>query len=80
MTVPDIYNLSDIKWMVKSRQLANWDDSWAWTFAYDMKGELIPVVGALVDDLRENPNGYIDVPPFRISMQKDKFLSRRKIE
>ena len=74
----DVYNVFDIKWMVKGRQLADWDDEWAWTFIYELDGSLIPIVGALVDDLREKD--YIDVAPYRITVQKDMFLHRRKIE
>ena len=78
MQVFDEYNVSEIKWMDKSRHPALPDDEWAWTFAYELNGDLIPVVGALVDDLREKR--YIDSCGYRITMKADKFLHRRRIE
>jgi len=64
--------------MRKKRQLATLVDDWAWTFIYELDGSLVPVVGALVDDLRER--SYIDVPPYRITMKLNKFLHRKLIQ
>lgn len=75
----DWYGLFEIKWMTRNKQPAEEEDDWAWTYAYDVNGDISPSVGALVDDLR-NGNDYIDIPPYRITMQKNKFLHRRKVK
>ena len=74
----DDYNVSEIRWLTKGKQPADVDDDWAWTFAYELNGVVIPAVGALVDDLNEKD--YIDVDPYRITMEKNKFLYRRLID
>ena len=60
MSLEQQYNLHDINWKTKHKQPATPEDTWAWTFAYNIDGTINPITGALVDDLREKD--HIDIP------------------
>ena len=64
--------------MDRNRQPADFNDEWAWAFVYEINGELIPAVGELVDDLREKD--FIEAYGYHITMEKNRFLTRRRVE
>lgn len=77
--VSDPYNILDIHWRgYGPHEQADLFEKKAWAFAFDMNGSPLPSTGALLMDIEEK--GFVETLGYRITLEKNKFLSRAIIE
>jgi len=78
--IPTDIDITAIKWMKKGKQPAGPGDKWAWAFAYDRNGHILPETRQLVEAI--NRYGKVEVDGFEITLggRDGKLLNRRKIE
>jgi len=74
---PDI-DITKINWMVKGKLAASQEDPWAWTFAYDRQGNILPETREVVEAIQQY--GEIKVGDYTITLGGDRnnLLNRKK--
>lgn len=75
MSLAQQYNLHDINWKTRDKQTATPQDTWAWEFIHTIDNHTQPILAALVEDIQELGHP-IDIPPYQITISKNKFLHR----
>ena len=70
-------DLRGITWKLKDSELAGPNDPWAWAFAYDQDGSVLPEASALLEAIKRD--GKVLVGGYEISLGgRDKNLLNRK--
>lgn len=77
---PSGINIHALEWKTKGSQPARDDDAWAWAFAYNYEGGLLPAAEQLIQEIERY--GKVEVSGFEITLsgRDKKLLSRKKLK
>ena len=76
-TTNALFDISEIEWKTKGSEPARVDDSWAWAFAYDRDGIVLPETQAILTELLHKDKVQVGIYEITLSGQDKKLLSRK---
>jgi len=72
-------NTSGIEWKLKGSEPADFNAPWAWVFAYDKDGYVLPETEAIVNELMHTEKVQVGDYEITLSGRDKNLLSRKKI-
>lgn len=73
-------NVLDIPWLKKGSEPASPGDPWAWAFAFDMDGQVLPETEELLEALERDGKVQIDGYEISLGGHDKNLLNRKKLK